>query len=67
MRLKVLLKVKVILIMIANTLFTDFTKFGYKQFEFVDKTDEELKLDEETKELKLNVLLKWLSSKNDFN
>ena len=41
--------------------------FGYKQFKFVDRTDEELKLDEETKELKLTALPKWLSSKNDFD
>ena len=41
--------------------------FGYKQFKFVDRADEELKLDEETKELMLAALLKWLSSKNDFN
>ena len=38
----------------------------------VDKTDQELKeqtdeLDEETKDLKLNALSKWLSSKDDFN
>ena len=38
----------------------------------VDKTDEKLKkqtdeLDEETKDLKLTALPKWLSSKNDFN
>ena len=39
----------------------------YKQFKLGDKTDEELKLDEETKDLKLTALPKWLSSKNDFN
>ena len=38
----------------------------------VDKTDQELKeqtdeLDEETKDLKLTALSKWLSSKDDFN
>ena len=33
----------------------------------VDKTDKELKLDEETKELKLTALPKCLRSKNDFN
>ena len=38
----------------------------------VDKTDQELKeqtdeLDEETKDLKLTALSKWLSSKGDFN
>ena len=38
----------------------------------VDKTDQELKeqtdeLDEETKDLKLTSLSKWLSSKDDFN
>ena len=37
----------------------------------VDKTDQELKeqtdeLDEETKDLKLTALSKWLSSKDDF-
>ena len=37
--------------------------FDCKQFELVDKTDKELKLDEETKDLKLTALLKWLSSK----
>ena len=42
-------------------------KFHHKQFELVDKTDEELKLDEETRELKLTELPKWLSSKNNFN
>ena len=41
--------------------------FDYKQFKLGDKTDEELKLDEETKDLKLTALPKWLSSKNDFN
>ena len=40
---------------------------NYKQFELADKTDEELRLDEETEESKLNALPKWLSSKNDFN
>ena len=39
----------------------------YKQFKLGDKADEELKLDEETKDLKLTALPKWLSSKNDFN
>ena len=39
----------------------------YKQFELVDKTHDELKLDEETKDSKLTALPKWLSSKNDFN
>ena len=33
----------------------------------VDKTDEELKLDDETKYLKLTALPRWLNSKNDFN
>ena len=33
----------------------------------VDKTDEEWKLDEEKKDLKLTALPKCLSSKNDFN
>ena len=33
----------------------------------VDKKDEEWKLDQETKDLKLTALTKWLSSKNDFN
>ena len=38
----------------------------------VDETDQELKkqtdeLDEETKDLKLTALPKWLSSKDDFN
>ena len=33
----------------------------------VDETDEEWKLDEETKDLKLTGLPKCLSSKNDFN
>ena len=42
-------------------------KFDYKQFKLVDKTDEELKMDEETKDLKLTALPKWLSLKNDFN
>ena len=42
-------------------------KFDYKQFKLVDKTDEELKMDEETKDLKLTALPKWLSFKNDFN
>ena len=37
--------------------------FDCKQFELVDKTDKELKLDEETKDLKLTALPKWLSSK----
>ena len=41
--------------------------FDCKQFELVDKTDKELTLDEETKDLKLTALPKWLSSKNDFN
>ena len=42
-------------------------KFDHKQFELVNKTDEQLKQDEETKDLKLTALPKWLSSKNDFN
>ena len=42
-------------------------KFDHNQFKLIDKTDKELKLDEETKDLKLTALLKWLSSKNDFN
>ena len=42
-------------------------KFGHNKLKLVDKADKELKLDEETKELKLTALLKWLSSKNDFN
>ena len=42
-------------------------RFDYKQFELVDKTHEELKVDEETKDSKLTALPKWLSSKNDFN
>ena len=42
-------------------------KFEYKQFELVDKTDKEIKLNEETKDLKLTALSKWLNSKNDFN
>ena len=41
-------------------------KFDYKQFELVDKTDKEIKLNEETKDLKLTALSKWLNSKNDF-
>ena len=41
--------------------------FDYKQFELVDKTDEDLKLDEETKYLKLTALPRWLNSKNYFN
>ena len=40
---------------------------NYNQFELVAKTDEELRLDEETEESKLTALPKWLSSKNDFN
>ena len=42
-------------------------KFDYKQFKSGDRADEELKLDEEIKDLKLAALPKWLSSKNDFN
>ena len=42
-------------------------RFDYKQFELVDKTDKEIKLNEETKDLKLNALPKRLSSKNDLN
>ena len=42
-------------------------KFDHNQFKLVDKTDKELKLDEETKNLKLTALLKWSSSKNDYN
>ena len=42
-------------------------RFDYKQFELVDKTHEELKVDEETKDSKLTASPKWLSSKNDFN
>ena len=42
-------------------------KFDRNQFKLVDKTDKELKLDEETKELKLTALPKCLRSKNDFN
>ena len=42
-------------------------KFDHNQFKLVDKTDKELKLDEETKDLKLTALLKWSSSKNDYN
>ena len=41
--------------------------FDHNQFKLVDKTDKELKLDEETKDLKLTALLKWSSSKNDYN
>ena len=33
----------------------------------VDKTDKEIKLNEETKDLKLTALPKWLNSNNDFN
>ena len=33
----------------------------------VNKTDEELKIDAETKDLKLTPLPNWLSSKSDFN
>ena len=33
----------------------------------VNKTDEELKIDGETKDLKLTPLPNWLSSKSDFN
>ena len=42
-------------------------KFEDNQFKLIDKTDKELKLDEETKDLKLTALPKFLSSKNDFN
>ena len=42
-------------------------KFDYKQFISGNRADEELKLDEEIKDLKLTALPKWLSSKNDFN
>ena len=42
-------------------------KFDYKQFISGNQADEELKLDEEIKDLKLTALPKWLSSKNDFN
>ena len=42
-------------------------KFDHNQFKLIDKTDKELKLDEETKDLKLTALPKFLSSKNDFN
>ena len=38
-------------------------KFDHNQFKLIDKTDKELKLDEETKDLKLTALPKWLSSK----
>ena len=38
-------------------------KFNYKQFEFFDKRDKKLTLDEETK---LTELPKWLHYKNDF-
>ena len=41
--------------------------FDHNHFKLVDKTDKELKLDEETKDLKLTTLPKWVSSKNDFN
>ena len=41
--------------------------FDHNQFKLVDKTDNELKLDEETKDLKLTALPKWSSSKNNFN
>ena len=42
-------------------------KFDYKQFELDDEINKESKLDEQTKELELTELPKWLSSKNDFN
>ena len=42
-------------------------KFDYKQFISGNRADEELKLDEEIKDLKLTALPKWFSSKNDFN
>ena len=42
-------------------------KFDHNQFKLIDKADKELKLDEETKDLKLTALPKFLSSKNDFN
>ena len=42
-------------------------KFDDNQFKLVDKTNKELKLDEETKELKLTALPKWLRSKNYSN
>ena len=41
--------------------------FDHNHFKLVDKRDKELKLDEETKDLKLTTLPKWVSSKNDFN
>ena len=42
-------------------------KFEDNQFKLIDKTDKDLKLDEETKDLKLTALPKFLSSKIDFN
>ena len=42
-------------------------KFDHKQFELDDKINKDSKLDEKTKELKLNALPEWLNSKNDFN
>ena len=42
-------------------------KFEDNQFKLIDKTDKDLKLDEETKDLKLTPLPKFLSSKIDFN
>ena len=42
-------------------------RYDRNQFKLVDKTDKELKLGEETKELKLTALPKCLRSKTDFS